>query len=69
MWFLSKQEKKEAEAESKTWLGLCKSCKSVNSVWEVGGVRYKAAGKFHARVKCPRCSKKSTHMFQKVGLK
>lgn len=42
--------------ESQRWLLRCPSCNTVRSVWEIGGIRFKATstGK-RVRVWCPHC--------------
>ena len=66
MAFMSGDMKKKVEADSRTWIGLCRNCGATNSIWDVGGMRYKAAGRKHARVKCPKCGQMSSHTFEKV---
>lgn len=46
----------DIQAESQSWLLHCPTCGTVRSVWEVGGVRYKAksVGK-RTRVWCTTC--------------
>jgi uncharacterized C2H2 Zn-finger protein len=46
--------------ESQNWLLRCPACDSTRSVWDLGGIRFKAASinkKIYAR--CPHCSKTS----------
>jgi phage FluMu protein Com len=61
------EKRMEAEAESKTWLATCPRCMAVNSIWDVGGMRYKAAGRPIKLVRCPNCGKISPHRFEKKG--
>ena len=44
------------KAESEQWIIRCPDCSFNRSVWEIGGVRYKAAsvGK-KLRIRCPHC--------------
>jgi ribosomal protein S27E len=51
----------EMEAESRTWMLRCKDCDSERSVWEAGGVRWKAAGRPSRLVHCPRCGRITWH--------
>jgi predicted RNA-binding Zn-ribbon protein involved in translation (DUF1610 family) len=46
----------EIEQESKSWVLTCPHCGHVHSVWELGGVRYKAhsVGK-RTGVRCAQC--------------
>jgi uncharacterized Zn finger protein len=49
------------QAESESWLLRCPSCGAVRSVWEIGGVRYKAASLgMKVLVRCAQCGQ--THM-------
>lgn len=54
---LPKRWSADIQAESESWLLQCPTCGTERSVWEVGGVRYKAksVGK-RARVWCPTCN-------------
>jgi uncharacterized Zn finger protein len=53
---LPKEWSAAIQAESESWLLACSVCGSVRSVWEVGGVRFKAAsvGK-RVMVRCAQC--------------
>jgi hypothetical protein len=42
------------EAESRAWVMRC-SCGHETSVWEMGGIRFKAAGRPWRWGKCARC--------------
>lgn len=44
------------EEESKQWKFKC-DCGKEWSIWDMGGIRYKAAGNPSIRVKCPQCAK------------
>jgi hypothetical protein len=50
----------EMEAESRSWMLRCKVCGLERSVWEMGGVRWKAAGCPSRRRHCPRCGQTGT---------
>lgn len=67
MKFMSPKMRAEAEVESRKWQATCPRCQSVNSVWEMGGIRYKAAGRPIRLVRCPNCGKISPHQFEKRG--
>ncbi len=45
----------DIEAESKTWMVKCPSCDFEISVWDAGGVRYKARGTPRRLMRCPQC--------------
>ena len=55
-----------AEADSKAWLIVCPHCGFSRSVWETGGVRYKAAGENkRMRMSCPNCGQAGWHRIVK----
>jgi len=51
----------DMEAESRSWMLHCKVCGGERSVWEMGGVRWKAAGRPSCLLHCPRCSRNTWH--------
>ena len=54
---LPKSLRQAIQHESQNWLLRCPDCDSVQSVWDLGGIRFKAAStnkKILAR--CPHCS-------------
>ena len=46
-----------AEAESRAWLVVCPHCGFERSVWETGGVRYRASGSSRVAMNCLRCGR------------
>jgi hypothetical protein len=55
----------DMEAESRRWMLTCPSCGHERSVWDVGGIRWKAA-KNARKVKymtCPQCGKSGWHRY------
>ena len=48
------------EAESRSWMVSC-SCGCARSIWELGGVRWKAAGESRWFKSCPQCGQRSWH--------
>lgn len=48
------------EAESRAWMMRC-PCGYEQSVWDWGGVRWKAAGKPKRLLKCPSCGERTWH--------
>ncbi|MDA0243363.1 MAG: hypothetical protein OT477_08100 [Chloroflexi bacterium] len=48
------------EAESRAWRVEC-SCGFTRSVWELGGIRYKASGEPRWMMVCPQCGQRSAH--------
>lgn len=53
------------EAESRGWLIVCPDCGLARSVWETGGVRYKASGTSRVGMACPRCGRTGWHRIEK----
>ncbi len=49
------------EAESRTWIMRCQVCGHEQSVWEAGGIRWKAKGNPTRRVACPQCGRVTGH--------
>ena len=64
--FMPDGMKKKVEADSRKWIGVCSNCGGAHSIWDVGGVRYNAAGRKRALVKCPTCQKVSFRIFEKT---
>lgn len=48
------------EADSRLWMVRC-SCGFSRSIWEMGGIRYKAAGQSRTYMRCPQCGQRSWH--------
>ncbi|MBE9029315.1 hypothetical protein IQ266_06005 [filamentous cyanobacterium LEGE 11480] len=48
------------ESESRTWVVECSHCCAETSVWEMGGIRYKASGNPMMAIRCSRCGQVST---------
>jgi DNA-directed RNA polymerase subunit RPC12/RpoP len=46
------------EAESRAWMVRCPHCGFERSVWDTGGIRYKAAGTSRNYISCPSCGKR-----------
>lgn len=65
MWFMPAGMKKAAEADSRAWAGECKHCGAINSIWDLGGIRYKASGEPTMRIKCRGCGKFGFSTFRK----
>lgn len=45
------------EAESREWMMRCRTCGWERSVWDAGGLRWKAKGKPRTRMRCLQCNK------------
>lgn len=54
------------EAESRRWLAECGNCGHARSLWDLGGIRWKATGKPRTYLKCPQCGKRAWHKIFKV---
>ncbi len=63
--FMSPKMRAEAEADSRKWAATCPRCQRVNSMWDVGGMRYRAVGNPVTLVRCAHCGKASFMRFQK----
>jgi RNase P subunit RPR2 len=64
--FMPKPMKTEAEDESRHWVTTCPRCQQPFSVWDTGGVRYKATGGVRITlVRCPHCGKNSFVRFER----
>ena len=50
------------EAESRTWMMRCPNCEHEVSVWEAGGVRWKAAGRSKRLLRCQACDQVGMHL-------
>jgi rRNA maturation endonuclease Nob1 len=59
--FVSKERAAAMEAESREWILRCEACPREISVWDLGGLRYKASGHPKHRAPCPHCGKKTWH--------
>jgi predicted RNA-binding Zn-ribbon protein involved in translation (DUF1610 family) len=59
--WMPKSWQASAEAESKTWFMRCPNCGFEQSVWDWGGVRWKAAGNPKRLLTCPKCGKSGWH--------
>ena len=49
------------EAESRAWMVRCRSCGFERSIWELGGIRWKATGSKLTWGRCPNCGKRGWH--------
>jgi len=62
---LPKKWAASVEAESRVWIARCSSCGFERSVWELGGIRWKAAGTVRRYLFCPRCGQAHWHTISK----
>jgi hypothetical protein len=56
----------EMEAESRSWMLRCGTCGLERSVWEAGGVRWKAAGRPSRLSRCPQCGRATWHTLHRA---
>jgi hypothetical protein len=49
------------EIHSRQWIVRCRSCGYERSIWEIGGVRWKAWGTSYTWGGCPQCGKRGWH--------
>ena len=52
---LPKETATNMEAESRRWLFQCNKCQEEHSIWDVGGIRWGAAGNPTRYLTCPNC--------------
>jgi DNA-directed RNA polymerase subunit RPC12/RpoP len=55
------------EAESRAWMVQCPHCGAERSVWETGGIRYRAAGTSRRYMRCPACGRRGWHRIYWAG--
>lgn len=57
----------EMRAESQAWQMRCNSCGATRSVWDAGGIRWKAAAvRQQAPVYCPHCDGQRSATIQRI---
>ncbi len=52
----------DMEAHSRSWMIRCPNCGFEQSVWDWGGIRWKAVGNPRTYLKCPNCGQKGWHV-------
>ena len=57
---LPKKWADDMEAESRNWMARC-PCGHERSIWDLGGVRWKAAGNPRRLLACPACGQNTWH--------
>ena len=55
---------KSMEAESRQWQSDC-ACGHTFSIWDAGGIRFKAAGSPTTRLRCPACGDAAMRKLQR----
>lgn len=56
---------KSIEAESRSWMVRCQNCESARSVWDMGGIRWKASGKPKTYILCGACGQLGWHVISR----
>lgn len=65
---LPKNLSDKIEAESRSWMVQCPNCKYERSYWDMGGLRWGAAGNPKINKLCSNCHTLSWHIvYKKVG--
>ncbi len=64
-FFTSKSLFEKMMADSKQYRFTC-SCGTESSIWDIGGIRYKAYGTPKTGVRCPHCGKRSMQKIYKI---
>jgi ribosomal protein S27E len=59
--FVSEVTFAEMETESRAWKVKCGNCNHERSIWELGGIRYKASGNKKMYHACPNCGQRNWH--------
>jgi len=55
------------EAHSRAWMVQCTHCGFERSIWDLGGIRYKAAGKPRMLMRCAKCGTRGWHKVHKAA--
>lgn len=66
-FFSTKSKFEKIMNESKRYQFDC-NCGKTSSIWDIGGVRYKAYGKPSTLVKCPHCTKIAMRKIYKADI-
>jgi DNA-directed RNA polymerase subunit RPC12/RpoP len=56
----------EMERESRAWTIRCAHCGAVRSVWDAGGVRWKASGAPRRWMRCAQCGDRNWHTIDRA---
>ena len=65
--FVSPATAAAMEADSRAWKFHCANCGHSQSIWDVGGIRYKAYGNPYQLRRCANCGKVSWQRLAKDG--
>lgn len=55
------------ERESREWMARCPNCNHARSIWDLGGIRWKAAGNPRRFLTCAECGVSAWHVVEKQG--
>jgi hypothetical protein len=64
-FFSSASKFEKIKAESMQWRFKC-TCSKETSIWEIGGIRYKASGDTRVGLRCPACGVLAMQRLYKV---
>jgi len=64
VWFLPRRWAESMEAESRRWMVRC-PCGFERSFWDLGGIRWKAAGNERRYLRCPQCRQRHWNTISK----
>jgi len=64
-FFVSKSKFDAMSKESKQWVFKCTECQSKTSIWDLGGIRYKAKGIAKINLKCMNCGMSNVQLLFK----
>lgn len=55
-----------AEAESRQWHTECAACGHASTIWDMGGLRWKAKAEVDKAMLCPACGRLGAHRLKKA---
>ena len=58
---------RDMEAESRSWLARC-PCGATRSIWDLGGIRWKARGSPSRLMRCPHCGQLRMHRISRAAV-
>jgi ribosomal protein L37E len=61
LWLFGRRLAAEIETESRQWIMRCRQCGEEISVWDAGGIRWKAKGSPTRRMRCRSCGQATWH--------
>ncbi|MCZ2098511.1 MAG: hypothetical protein LC121_20080 [Anaerolineae bacterium] len=62
---LPKRWAEDMEAHSRLWMLQCPNCGFERSVWDMGGIRWRATGNSRNLMPCPNCGQRGWHRMYK----